>query len=171
MEEVIVVPPVVETPVTEAVTPPVADPDPVTPPAPVIEESPVEKPVVEEPKVDPEPDPKVELEAYKAKMESKVKDLKDELATLKAERDQAKLENQLIVAGVKDTEVDVVSILVSNNAPADVKKYLAGLKNEKPYLFMVAETTTRSGERVVVTGVPLTPADKAVRYKDLINGK
>lgn len=150
----------------------VKDPEPKTDPAPDLavpepKTEPTPDPVKEpEPKTDPAPDLKPELE----KLTRKVDELKNDNKALVAKLEALELTQRLQKANVKDSEMDVVTLLIEKeraNKDFDEKKYITKLKAEKPYLFMVEDTVTTRERKVETRTVP-TVAEASKRAAELL---
>lgn len=164
-------------PKTEPVTEPVKEPDPVKEPEPKTEPvkesevktEPTPDPVKDpEPKTDPAPDLKPELE----KLTRKVDELKNDNKALTAKLEALELTQRLQKANVKESEMDVVTLLIEKervNKDFDEKKYITKLKAEKPYLFMVEDTVTARERKVETRTVP-TAAEASKRALEILKG-
>lgn len=117
-----------------------------------------------------------ELQNEKSKLEKHIEKLNLELNQEKQSRSKTELIYRLTKNGVKETEMDVVEILIQKQKDKDAdkfdeQKFINDLKQTKNYLFMLDAPLFREKEREVIDNKVKTDQEKNDLYNRIINGK
>ena len=117
-----------------------------------------------------------EIVKEKSKLEKEIEKLNAELINERQSRTKTELIYRLTKNGVKESEMDVVEILIQKQKDKDAdkfdeQKFINDLKQNKNYLFMLESPLLREKEREVVDNKIRTEQEKDDLYKRIINGK
>lgn len=117
-----------------------------------------------------------EIAKEKSKLEKEIEKLNAELAQEKQSRTRTELIYRLSKNGVKESEMDVVEILIQKQKDKDAdkfdeQKFINDLKQNKKYLFMLESPLLREKEREIIDNKVRTEQEKDDLYNRIINGK